>query len=166
MTEKKITFAMSGRRRPKRSASRPKISAPTGRMSNVQESVATIFALETWKSAARESKRKTTTKKSNASRVQPRKLAATALKEPRRAEFGVPDMKEAAIVCWTARGVSNEKSWGRRDVAARLKLSRGPQKSRSLTSFGMTGSCFAYGRTLGSVLKLDVGARSLTLGRA
>src|SRR5581483_1751668 len=54
------------------------MSAPTGRVASVAVSVHTIAALVTWNCAARMSTRKTTTKKSEASSVQPRKPAVTA----------------------------------------------------------------------------------------
>ena len=73
-----MTFAISGRRRPYRSASKPKITAPTGRNTSVIVSVKMICFFGTWKCAERTSSRKTTTKKSNASSVQPRKPAVTA----------------------------------------------------------------------------------------
>src|SRR5579875_381936 len=56
----------------------PNISAPTGRMASVAVTLRTMSRLGTWKCAARVSKRKTTTKKSKASSVQPRKPAAMA----------------------------------------------------------------------------------------
>src|ERR1041385_8926797 len=69
---------MSGFRRAPRSASRPKTMAPTGRMARVAVMVHTMALLVTWNWAARVSTRNTSTKKSKASRVQPRKLAVTA----------------------------------------------------------------------------------------
>jgi hypothetical protein len=50
--EKYETQAMSGRRRPKRSASPPKIRAPTGLMAKAMEVLQTISLLSTWKLAA------------------------------------------------------------------------------------------------------------------
>src|SRR4029077_7563689 len=47
-------------------------------MARVAVMVHTMAVFATWKWSARVSTRKTTTKKSNASRVQPKKLAATA----------------------------------------------------------------------------------------
>src|ERR1700745_4171342 len=47
-------------------------------MASVAVMVRMIFDVGTWNAPANVSTRKTTTKKSNASRVQPRKLAATA----------------------------------------------------------------------------------------
>ena len=43
--EKKMTFAISGRRRPYRSAIMPKISAPTGRIASVPVTDSTMAAL-------------------------------------------------------------------------------------------------------------------------
>src|SRR3954454_10082204 len=76
-----MTFAISGRRRPKRSASMPKMIAPTGRKSSVAVNVLTIWRFGTPKCAASTSSMKTTTKKSKASRVQPRKPAMTAWRD-------------------------------------------------------------------------------------
>ena len=71
-------FAMNGLRRPNRSASTPNSSAPNGRMARVAVIVQMIAPFETWKWTARVSTRKTSTKKSNASSVHPKKLAITA----------------------------------------------------------------------------------------
>src|SRR5438132_6903956 len=68
-------------RRPYRSASIPKMIAPTGRKISVAVRVATMWPLVTANCLARTSSRKTTTKKSNASSVQPRKPARTAWRE-------------------------------------------------------------------------------------
>src|SRR5436305_9591765 len=76
-----MTFAISGMRRPKRSASIPKMIAPTGRNTSVAKSVKMIRDFDTLNSAASLSNRKTITKKSKASSVQPRKPAATAWRE-------------------------------------------------------------------------------------
>src|ERR1700730_18709018 len=75
--EKKTTFAISGLRRPYRSASRPKTTAPTGRMARVAVMVHTIALFVTLKCTARVSTKKTRTKKSNATKVQPKKLGVT-----------------------------------------------------------------------------------------
>src|ERR1700674_5059229 len=53
-------------------------------MARVAVMVQTIALLATWKWTASVSTRKTTTKKSKASRVQPKKLAATACQAPGR----------------------------------------------------------------------------------
>src|SRR5215212_10413997 len=76
-----MTFAISGPRRPKRSASMPKISAPIGRKASVAVSVKMMSFFGTLNAAERWSSRKTTTKKSKASRVQPRNPARTAWRE-------------------------------------------------------------------------------------
>src|SRR5438093_9716756 len=76
-----MTLAISGIRRPYRSARMPKTTAPTGRNSSVAVRVLTMWRLGTPNCAARTSSRNTTTKKSNASRVQPRKPARTACRE-------------------------------------------------------------------------------------
>src|SRR2546425_8945106 len=68
-------------RRPYRSARIPKITAPTGRNSSVAVNVLTIWRFGTPNCAANTSSRNTTTKKSNASRVQPRNPARTACRE-------------------------------------------------------------------------------------
>ncbi len=73
-----MTFAISGLRRPKRSDSNPKITAPIGRMASVAVVVKMISLLDTpnwWESV---SYMNTTTKKSNASSVHPKKPARTA----------------------------------------------------------------------------------------
>src|ERR1700690_249496 len=57
-------------------------------MARVAVSVQTIALLVTWKWTASVSTRNTSTKKSNASRVQPRKLAVTACHWPVRAGGG------------------------------------------------------------------------------
>src|SRR4029077_11104697 len=72
------TLAIRGLRRPYRSASNPNTTAPTGRIARVAVMVHTIALFVTWNWAASVSTRKTSTKKSNASRVQPKKLAVTA----------------------------------------------------------------------------------------
>src|ERR1700739_3077642 len=65
-------------RRPKRSASSPKIKAPTGRSASVAVVVKTMAFLETPKWCESVSKRNTITKKSKASSVQPRNPASKA----------------------------------------------------------------------------------------
>src|SRR6266699_3771905 len=59
----------------------PKITAPTGRKRSVAVSVLTMLRFGTPNCAASTSSRKTTTKKSNASSVQPRNPARTAWRE-------------------------------------------------------------------------------------
>ena len=76
--EKKRRFAISAFFRPMRSASRPNSSAPTGRNISVSVSEKTIALSVTPNSVAMVVSVYVTRKKSNASSVQPRKLAATA----------------------------------------------------------------------------------------
>src|ERR1700734_2733731 len=78
MIEKYSTQAIKGRRRPKRSAKEPSTSAPTGRIARVMVMVQTMSPLRTWKLLARTSTRKTRTKKSKASRIQPKIPEETA----------------------------------------------------------------------------------------
>src|ERR1039458_10109876 len=80
--EKYRTQATRGRRRPKRSASEPKISAPTGRIARAIEMVQTMALFSTWKLAASVSTRRITTKKSKASNTHPRIPAETAYCHP------------------------------------------------------------------------------------
>src|SRR5215472_14314110 len=89
-TEKKTTLVINGMRRPYRSVISPKTSAPTGRITSVTNNDATISPFATWNSWASRSIRKTTTKKSNASSVQPRNEAATACACPERDKPGTP----------------------------------------------------------------------------
>src|SRR3954452_23525141 len=81
-----MTLATSGVRRPKRSASMPKMSAPTGRKASVAVVAQSKADFSTRNCAARMSYRKMTTKKSKASRVQPRNPAVTACPVPRGGE--------------------------------------------------------------------------------
>src|ERR1035437_5604719 len=69
---------MSGMRRPYRSASSPKINAPTGRKAKVTPRVTAISASDLWNSRPMAVRHITNRKKSKASRVQPRKPASTA----------------------------------------------------------------------------------------
>ena len=76
---------MSGSLRPYRSAISPKMNAPIGLNASVTVIVSAIWASVLWNSFAIAVSAKTTRKKSNASRVQPRKLARTAARWPRGA---------------------------------------------------------------------------------
>jgi hypothetical protein len=75
---------ISGHRRPYLSASHPNSSAPTGRIARVAIRVNAISATERWNPAAIAGSVITTMKKSNASSVQPRKLAASVCAASRR----------------------------------------------------------------------------------
>src|SRR5580704_1151444 len=96
-----MTLAIKGMRRPKRSESRPKITAPTGRSASVAKVVAMMAFLGTLNWWASVSYRKTMTKKSKASRVQPRKPARTACCAPDL--VGAVDIKrgDAWLVEWS-----------------------------------------------------------------
>src|SRR5260370_15859947 len=85
-----MTLAISGIRRPKRSASTPNSNAPTGRSASVAVVVKIMAFLETLNSRASVSYKKTITKKSNASSVQPRKPARTA--------WCVPAFRTGAVI--------------------------------------------------------------------
>ena len=74
---------MSGSFRPYRSAISPKMNAPIGRKASVTVMVSASCASVLWNSLAIAVSANTTRKKSNASRVQPRKLAKTAERWPR-----------------------------------------------------------------------------------
>src|ERR1700730_3713662 len=89
-TEKKTTLTIKGMRRPYRSVSSPKMSAPTGRIASVTRRDATTAFLLTGKLEASLSKRKTTTKKSNASSVHPKNDAVTACAWPDPESPGTP----------------------------------------------------------------------------
>src|SRR5580700_3169606 len=84
--------------------------APTGRITRVTNRDATIALFATWKSLARRSIRKTTTKKSNASSVHPRKEAATACACPELERPGTPLSRPL---------LNNDSSHGLRDHARR-----------------------------------------------
>src|SRR5208283_4067413 len=85
-----MTLAISGTRRPKRSASTPNSNAPTGRSASVAVVVKMMAFLETLNSRASVSYKKTITKKSNASSIQPRKPARTA--------WYVPALRTGAVI--------------------------------------------------------------------
>src|ERR1700676_4766460 len=79
------------------------MSAPTGRIASVAVIVKGISGIERWKSRATVGITKTSTKKSKASSVQPRKLAisvwtASAVERSRVAGVAV-EVVSAAIVC-------------------------------------------------------------------
>ena len=78
MAEKKRMFAMRAMRRPWRSASRPKINAPMGRVTRLAVMVRATAGIERPNSFEIAETVKTRTKKSNASKVQPRNPAMTA----------------------------------------------------------------------------------------
>src|SRR5580698_4491003 len=84
MIEKYRTHAINGRRRPYRSANEPNTTAPTGRIAKVMVMVQTMSPFRTWKLLARTSTRKTRTKKSKASSIQPNIPEETA--KPQRGE--------------------------------------------------------------------------------
>jgi hypothetical protein len=75
-----MTFSISGTRRPKRSAMMPNRTAPTGRIASVAVSASAICGRVVPNDAATSSITRVRTKKSNASKVQPRKPAKTALR--------------------------------------------------------------------------------------
>src|SRR5580692_5154348 len=93
-----MTLAIKGMRRPNRSESRPKITAPTGRNASVAKVVAMMAFLGTLNWWASVSYRKTMTKKSKASRVQPRKPARTACCAPDL--VGVVGITRGGIDAW------------------------------------------------------------------
>ena len=64
-------------RRPQRSAARPKMKAPIGRIASVSRMASVTFEISVWNSVAMSFSTNTSRKKSNASSDQPRKLAAT-----------------------------------------------------------------------------------------
>src|SRR6185437_3996190 len=76
-TEYSVTSIIRMRRRPYRSASRPKINAPSGRNASVSSSANATSAIGPCKPSATAGITITSRKESNASRVQPRKVAAT-----------------------------------------------------------------------------------------
>jgi hypothetical protein len=69
-----------GRRRPQRSAAAPKISAPSGRNISAIVIAKAVTGIDSLKSSAIFETTKVTKKKSNASRVQPRKAAKNAVR--------------------------------------------------------------------------------------
>src|SRR5580765_5576721 len=75
-----MTFSISGRRRPYRSAMRPKTIAPIGRVMSARPTVHAMSERERPKAVATSWMTKVRTKKSNASSVQPRNPARTALR--------------------------------------------------------------------------------------
>ena len=64
-------------RRPQRSAARPKMKAPIGRIASVSRIASVTFEMSVWNSAAISFSTNTSRKKSKASSDHPRKLAAT-----------------------------------------------------------------------------------------
>src|SRR5579859_2101161 len=79
---------MRGLRLPKRSANAPKMSAPIGRIARVAVMVHTMADFSTLNLAARLSTRNMTTKKSKASRIQPRMPEAAAYFQRAASEAG------------------------------------------------------------------------------
>src|SRR5438270_2769988 len=75
-----MTSSISGKRRPKRSASSPKITAPTGLIARLAVRARAISARERLKSRATSVRTNVSTKKSKASRVQPKNPASKALR--------------------------------------------------------------------------------------
>src|ERR1700744_4670954 len=63
--------------RPHRSAARPKMKAPIGRIANVKRIASVTFEISVWNSSAISFSTNTSRKKSKASSDHPRKLAAT-----------------------------------------------------------------------------------------
>ena len=91
-TEYRRMFTIRVGRRPKRSAARPNRKAPMGRIASVSRMAKVTSEMSVWNSAAMSFSTNTSRKKSNASSVHPRKLAATtcrcALVQPESA--GMP----------------------------------------------------------------------------
>src|SRR6202140_2168106 len=89
---KRISIIKVGRRS-QRSAARPKMKAPTGRIANVKRMAGVTFEISVWNSAAISFSTNTRRKKSKASSDQPRKLAATtcfcSLVQPDNAEIAI-----------------------------------------------------------------------------
>ncbi len=75
-----MTFSISGSRRPQRSAMMPKMIAPIGRMASASVIVSAMSGRVLPNDFATSSMTNVRTKKSNASSVQPRKPASTALR--------------------------------------------------------------------------------------
>src|SRR5579872_5844488 len=92
--------AINGTRLPKRSASMPKMIAPTGRIASVTVMVSATIATVCLKSSAIWETTKLTIKKSKASSVQPRKLARNVLRWLRLRDRMRPI---ALIVCLSFR---------------------------------------------------------------
>src|ERR1700722_15776665 len=82
-------LAINTGRRPKRSARSPTKKAPTGRVARVAGVVNAIAGIDLPNSLATAGRTNTSTKKSNASKVQPRNPAATAFRAFAREIAGV-----------------------------------------------------------------------------
>lgn len=95
-----MTLAISGMRRPNRSDSTPKSSAPIGRNASVAVVVKIMAFLDTLNSLDNVSYKKTITKKSNASSVQPRNPARTACCVPAFRRGGVIRLDAPLVGFW------------------------------------------------------------------
>src|SRR5215471_15804863 len=93
-----MTFNISGNRRPYRSAMRPKMIAPIGRVISARPTVQAMSARDRPNAVATSCTMKVRTKKSKASSVQPRKPASTALRWFARALTEV-DARSAVSMC-------------------------------------------------------------------
>src|SRR5580692_12724486 len=92
--EYKRMFVIRVGRRPQRSAARPKMKAPIGRIANVNRIAIVTSEISVWNSAAMSFSTNTSRKKSKASSDHPRKLATTtcfcSLVHPDNAAIAIP----------------------------------------------------------------------------